>query len=64
MFILGISTYYMVKCRDFAFARRSVAIAASFGMPAVLSVSVLGEACGYEMGDVNKNKLAAIDAEW
>ncbi len=40
--------------RDFAFAKRSFAIAASFGMAAVLSVIVLGDESGYEMGDVQK----------
>ncbi|MCE1685661.1 cytochrome ubiquinol oxidase subunit I, partial [Enterobacter hormaechei] len=37
---------------------------ASFGMAAVLSVIVLGDESGYEMGDVQKTKLAAIEAEW
>ncbi|WP_291971183.1 cytochrome ubiquinol oxidase subunit I [Candidatus Symbiopectobacterium sp.] len=64
MFILGISAYYLLKGRDLAFAKRSFAIAASFGTAAVLSVIVLGDESGYEMGDVQKTKLAAIEAEW
>ncbi|UYA59543.1 cytochrome ubiquinol oxidase subunit I [Pectobacterium colocasium] len=64
MFILGISSYYLLKGRDVAFAKRSFAIAASFGLAAVLSVIVLGDESGYEMGDVQKTKLAAIEAEW
>jgi len=64
MFILGISSYYMLKGRDIAFARRSFAVAASFGMAAVLSVIVLGDESGYEVGEVQKVKLAAIEAEW
>jgi len=64
MFMLGISSYYLLKGRDVAFARRSYAIAAAFGMAAVLSVIVLGDESGYEMGDVQKTKLAAIEAEW
>lgn len=64
MFVLGISSYYLLKGRDMAFAKRSFAIAASFGMAAVLSVIVLGDASGYELGDVQKTKLAAIEAEW
>ncbi|TKI05433.1 cytochrome ubiquinol oxidase subunit I [Martelella alba] len=64
MFVLGISSYYLLKKRDFAFAKRSYAIAAAFGMAAVLSVIVLGDESGYEMGDVQKTKLAAIEAEW
>ncbi|MBY7666509.1 MULTISPECIES: cytochrome ubiquinol oxidase subunit I [Vibrio] len=64
MFILGISSYYLLKGRDVAFARRSFAIAASFGMAAILSVIVLGDESGYEVGEVQKVKLAAIEAEW
>ncbi|WP_158781621.1 cytochrome ubiquinol oxidase subunit I [Pantoea sp. BAV 3049] len=64
MFILGISSYYLLRGRDIAFAKRSFAIAASFGMAAILSVIVLGDESGYEIGDVQKTKLAAIEAEW
>ncbi|MCF2952774.1 cytochrome ubiquinol oxidase subunit I [Yersinia pestis subsp. pestis] len=64
MFILGISSYYLLKGRDIPFAKRSFAIAASFGLASVLSVIVLGDESGYEMGDVQKTKLAAIEAEW
>ncbi len=64
MFVLGISSYYLLKGRDLAFARRSFAIAAGFGLASALSVIVLGDESGYEIGDVQKTKLAAIEAEW
>lgn len=64
MFVLGISSYYLLKGRDIPFARRSFAIAAAFGMAAILSVLVLGDESGYEIGDLQKVKLAAIEAEW
>ncbi|QLK87451.1 cytochrome ubiquinol oxidase subunit I [Arsenophonus endosymbiont of Aphis craccivora] len=64
MFVLGISAYYLLRGRDRPFAKRSFAIAASFGIASVLSVIVLGDESGYEMGDVQKTKLAAIEAEW
>ncbi|SJL82910.1 cytochrome ubiquinol oxidase subunit I [Vibrio palustris] len=64
MFILGVSSYYLLKGRDLPFARRSFAVAASFGIAAVLSVIVLGDESGYELGDVQKTKLAAIEGEW
>ncbi len=64
MFVLGVSSYYLLKGRDVAFAKRSFAIASAFGMAAVLSVLVLGDDSGYELGDVQKTKLAAIEAEW
>ena len=63
-FVLGISAFYMLKGRDIGFAKRSFTVAATFGMAAVLSVIVLGDESGYEMGDVQKTKLAAIEGEW
>ncbi len=64
MFVLGISSYYLLKGRDIAFAQRSFAIASAFGLASILSVIVLGDESGYELGDVQKVKLAAIEAEW
>ncbi|MDH2435892.1 cytochrome ubiquinol oxidase subunit I [Pokkaliibacter sp. MBI-7] len=64
IFVLAISAWYILKGRDLAFARRSFAIAAAFGTAATLSVIILGDESGYEIGDVQKAKLAAIEAEW
>jgi cytochrome d ubiquinol oxidase subunit I len=64
MFVLGISAYYMLKGRDLAFARRSFSVAVGFGLASILSVILLGDESGYEVGDVQKTKLAAIEAEW
>ncbi len=64
MFVLGISSYYLLRGRDIAFAKRSFAVAAGFGMAAILSALILGDESGYEAGDVQKMKLAAIEAEW
>ncbi|NVK20353.1 MAG: cytochrome ubiquinol oxidase subunit I [Methylocystaceae bacterium] len=64
MFVMGISAYYLLKGRDMGFAKRSMAIACGFGLAASLSVIVLGDESGYELGDVQKVKLAAIEAEY
>jgi len=64
MFVLGISAWYILKGRDLAFAKRSFSVACAFGLASVLSVIVLGDESGYEMGDVQKVKLAAIEAEY
>lgn len=64
IFVLAISSYYLLNHKHIAFARRSFAIAASFGLAATLSVIVLGDESGYELGDVQKVKLAAIEAEY
>ncbi len=64
IFVLAISSYYLLNHKHIAFARRSFAIAASFGLASVLSVIVLGDESGYELGDVQKVKLAAVEAEY
>ena len=64
MFVLGISAFYLLKGRDLPFARRSFAVASAFGLASILSVIILGDESGYELGDVQKTKLAAIEAEW
>jgi cytochrome d ubiquinol oxidase subunit I len=64
MFVLGVSSYYLLKARDTGFALRSFAIASAFGLASTLSVIVLGDESGYTAGEVNKVKLAAIEAEW
>jgi len=64
MFVLGISSYYLLRLRDPSFAVRSFAVAAGFGLASVLSVIVLGDESGYTTGEVQKVKLAAIEAEW
>ncbi len=64
MFVLGISSYYLLRQRDPSFAVRSFAVAAGFGFASVLSVLVLGDESGYTTGEVQRVKLAAIEAEW
>jgi len=64
MFVMGISAWYILKGRDLAFAKRSFSVAAGFGLASILSVIVLGDESGYEVGDVQRVKLAAIEAEW
>jgi len=64
MFVLGISSYYLLKLRDLSFAVRSFAVATGFGLASVVSVIVLGDESGYTAGEAQKVKLAAIESEW
>jgi len=64
LFVLGISSWYLLKGRDVPFAIRSFAVAAGFGLASVCSVIVLGDESGYTVGEVQRVKLAAIEAEW
>lgn len=64
MFVLGISSWYLLNKRDIGFARRSFSIASAFGLASILSVIVLGDESGYTSGETQKLKLAAIESEW
>ena len=64
VFVLSISAWYLLRGRNTEIARRSMAVAASFGLACSLSVVVLGDQSGYEASENQKMKIAAIEAEW
>ena len=64
MFVMSIGAYYMLRGRHVGVARRSIAVAASFGLASALSVVVLGDESGYTTGLNQKMKIAAIEAMW
>ncbi|MEZ5998160.1 MAG: cytochrome ubiquinol oxidase subunit I [Hyphomonas sp.] len=64
VFVLGVSSWYVLKGRHLGLAKRSMAVAASFGLLSALSVVVLGDESGYTLTDNQKMKLAALEAMW
>ena len=64
LFVLAISSWYLLKNKHVAFAKRSFRIAAAFGLASSLSVVVLGDASGYSVGEAQQTKLAAMEAMW
>ena len=64
VFVLGISAWYLLQGRHIALARRSMSVAASFGLASALSVAVLGDESGYTAGEHQKMKIAALEAMW
>jgi cytochrome d ubiquinol oxidase subunit I len=64
MFVLSISSWYLLKGRDREFAKRSFRVAAAFGFASVCSVILLGDESGYSIGEAQQTKLAAIEAMW
>ncbi len=64
VFVLAISAWYLLKGRHVEFAKRSMTVAASFGLASALSVVVLGDESGYSAGQNQKMKIAAIEAMW
>lgn len=64
VFVLGVSAFYLLRDKHTELAKRSIAIAASFGLASALSVVVLGDESGYSATHSQKMKLAAIEGMW
>jgi cytochrome d ubiquinol oxidase subunit I len=64
IFVLGVSAWYALKGRHIEIAKRSMTVAASFGLASALSVVVLGDESGYLSTEHQKMKLASIEAMW
>ena len=64
VFVLAVSAWYLLRGRNVEMARRSIAVAASFGLACSLSVVVLGDESGYLANEHQQMKIAAIEAEW
>lgn len=64
VFVLGVSAWYLLQNRHREVARRSMTVAASFGLLSAVSVVVLGDESGYTLTDNQKMKLAALEAMW
>lgn len=64
MFVMAISAWYLLRGRHIDLAKRSMAVAASFGLASALSVVVLGDESGYLTTEHQKMKLAAVEAMW
>jgi cytochrome d ubiquinol oxidase subunit I len=64
LFVLAVSSWYLLKGRDVEFAKRSFRIAAAFGLASAASVIVLGDESGYTVTESQQTKLAAMEAMW
>jgi cytochrome d ubiquinol oxidase subunit I len=64
MFVLAISSYYLLRNRFPAFAKRSIIVASAFGLASALCVVVLGDESGYTISENQKMKLAVIEGMW
>lgn len=64
IFVLSISAYYLLRGRNIEFAKRSMTVAASFGLASALSVVVLGDESGYLANRHQHMKIAAMEGMW
>ena len=64
IFVMAVSAWFLLRGRNPDFAKRSMTVAASFGLASALSVVVLGDESGYTASQNQKMKIAAIEAMW
>ena len=64
VFVLGISAIWLLQGKWVSVAKRSMAVAAAFGLASALSVVVLGDESSYTLTDNQKMKLAALESMW
>src|SRR5262252_977071 len=64
MFVVAVSSYYLLRGRYVAFAKRSIIVASAFGLASALCVVVLGDESGYTVSENQKMKLAVIEGMW
>jgi cytochrome d ubiquinol oxidase subunit I len=64
IFILGISSYFLLKKRDIEFASKSFKIASIFGLVTSILVILFGDNSGIQVYKYQPSKLAAIEGIW
>src|SRR3989338_2248820 len=64
MFVLSVSAYFLLSGRNVALAKRSMTVAAAFGLASALCVVVLCDESGYLTGLNQKMKIAAMEGLW
>lgn len=64
MFVMSLSAYFLLKGRNIALAKRSMMVAAAFGLASALCVIVLGDESGYLTGLNQRMKVAAMEGMW
>lgn len=64
VFVIGVSSWYLLKNRVPELAKRSIMIASSFGLVASLATVIAGDETGYLLKDHQKMKLAAVEGAW
>jgi len=64
VFVIGVSAWYLLRSRHIELARRSITVAAAFGLASAFSVVLLGDESGYDAGLNQQMKLAAIEGMW
>ncbi len=61
VFVIGVSAWYILKGRHLKFARKSIMIAAMFGLVSVIFVGGTGDSSAFDIARTQPMKLAAME---
>ena len=61
LFVLGISSLYLLKGKHVDFAKKSAAVAAAFGLIVSIFVVVIGDEHAYEVANTQPTKIASAE---
>jgi len=61
LFVIGISSWYLLKSRHISFARRSMMVGAVFGIISSLFIVITGDSSGHHVAKTQRMKLAAME---
>lgn len=61
VFVVGISAWYILKGRHLAFAKKSILVAASFGLISIIFVGGTGDSSAFDIARTQPMKLAAME---
>ena len=62
LFVLGISSLYLLKGKHTEFAKKSATVAAAFGLVTSIFVAVIGDEHAYEVTNSQPTKIATMEA--
>ncbi|MFH2095550.1 MAG: cytochrome ubiquinol oxidase subunit I [Bacteroidota bacterium] len=61
LFVIGISSWFILKKREILFAKRSIIIASVFGLMSALFLALTGDGSAYQVAQKQPMKLAAME---
>jgi cytochrome d ubiquinol oxidase subunit I len=61
LFVLGVSAWFLIKKRDIDFAKKSIKVAAVFGLTASILTALTGDGSAYNVAQHQPMKLAAME---
>ena len=61
VFVLGVSSLYLLRGKHTEFAKKSATVAAAFGLVASIAVAVIGDDHAYEVANTQPTKIASME---